>query len=208
MADKENRTEMVFILDKSGSMSPLADDTIGGFNSMIEKQKKIGGDAAVTTVLFDTEIKRLHNSVDIKSIGRMTREDYTAGGCTALLDAIGTTLTEVQARQTGAKHTIAVIITDGMENASREYNYSMVHDLIVKRKEEGWEFIFLGANIDAERVGESIGVGKAMSVNYHADSIGTRLNFEAIGDAIGSLRENGAVADGWRNKIDEDFSSR
>lgn len=213
MKDMAKLTEMVFIMDKSGSMAGLEDDTIGGFNSMIEKQKNIPGKVYVTTVLFDTAIKTIHNGVDIKDIHPMTREDYTAGGCTALLDAVGTTITSVRARQKTMNekpcHTIIVIITDGAENASREYSYMEVQKMIRNRKRNsGWEFIFLGANIDAARTACSIGINEDRAVDYLADQKGVALNFAAIGTALNSLREKGIITEEWRCEIDNDFRRR
>lgn len=206
-------TEMVFILDKSGSMEALESDTIGGFNSMIAKQKTKKGKAIVTTVLFDSSVFILHDAVDIEGIGKMTDNDYIAGGCTALLDAVGTTITNVGKRQKNMKrkpnHTVFVIITDGMENASREYTYSKIHSMIgSKRKNAGWEFIFLGANIDVKEMAENLGIRKSMSAEYHADSRGTAINFAVVGSAIECLRETGEIKEEWKNDIDHDFRKR
>ena len=213
MKEKARTMEMVFILDKSGSMSGLEDDTIGGFNSMIERQKGLCGDASVTTVLFDTEARRIHDGISIRDIKPLTRRDYEPGGCTALLDAVGMTVSAVYGRQECMEarplHTIVVIITDGAENSSKEYSYGSVQRMIQKmRKSFGWEFIFLGANIDAAETASSIGIPRKRAVNYHADRKGTRVNFEAVGSALCSLRENGEVADGWRDAVDSDFESR
>ena len=213
MKKASDLTEMVFVLDKSGSMEALESDTIGGFNSMIAKQKTKKGKAIVTTVLFDSSVFILHDAVDIEGIRKMTDNDYIAGGCTALLDAVGTTITNVGKRQKNMKrkpnHTVFVIITDGMENASREYTYSKIHSMIgSKRKNAGWEFIFLGANIDAIETAGSLGIHKDRAANYHADRKGTAVNFEAIGSALCTLRENGAIEKDWCDEIVKDFEGR
>ena len=207
------KTEMVFILDKSGSMAGLEDDTIGGFNSMIEKQRAIPGEAIVTTILFDSTISRLHDGVNIRNIEPMTSKDYTAGGCTALLDAVGTTISTVHTRQKKMEekpdHTVFVIITDGAENSSREYSYQEVQKMIRnRRKNSGWEFIFLGANIDAIETAGSLGIHKDRAANYHADKKGTAVNFEAVGSVLCTLRENGAIEKDWCDEIVKDFEGR
>lgn len=206
-------TEMVFVMDKSGSMSGLEDDTIGGFNSLISKQKEAKGDAVVTTVLFDSQIHLLHDGDDIKNIELMTEKDYLAGGCTALLDAVGTTISNVHMRQKKLKkkpdHTLFVIITDGMENASHEFSYSRVHEMISnRRKTSGWEFIFLGANIDAVKTADSIGIDESRAANYHADKKGTMVNFEAIEGALSNLRDNGMIKEDWKCSIEQDYKKR
>lgn len=210
MGNEARLTDMVFILDKSGSMSGLEKDTIGGFNSMIRKQRTLAGDALVTTVLFDTSIKRLYDGVSIGKVTDMTEEDYEAGGSTALLDAIGSTISAISRRQKRMEgrpdHTIFVIITDGEENSSREYSHQQIRKMIQrKRKDKDWEFIFLGANIDAEETADGLGMDSEMAVNYHADSRGTQLNFEAVGTALRSLRTTGGITGRWRKDIDMDF---
>lgn len=179
-----NRTELVFILDRSGSMSGLESDTIGGYNAMLEKQKKEAGEATVTTVLFDDQYELLHDRIDLKGIAPITDREYYVRGCTALLDAIGKTIQKIANVQ---KHTssenradkvLFVITTDGMENASREYTYDKIRALVERQKQEyGWEFLFLGANIDAISTARRFGIGADRAVNYHADSQGTRLNY-------------------------------
>ena len=207
------KTEMVFILDKSGSMAGLEDDTIGGFNSMLEKQRALPGEATVTTVLFDSVVSWLHDGRSIMSIDPMTRKDYIAGGCTALLDAVGTTIATVHRRQKNMKdkpdHTVFVIITDGAENSSHEFSYKEVQKMIRnRRKHSGWEFIFLGANIDAIEAASSLGIHRDRAANYHADRRGTAVNFEAVGEALSTLREEGDIGEGWRDEIGKDFEGR
>lgn len=212
---KKNFTEIVFILDRSGSMSGLESDTIGGFNAMIEKQKKADGEAVVSTVLFDNKSEVLHDRVDIKKIEPMTDRDYTVGGCTALIDAIGGAIHHISnvhkyAREEDIpEHTVFVITTDGMENASREYDSKEVKKLIKKKKEEkGWEFLFLGANIDAVETAKNFGIGADRAVNYNADKKGTRLTFKVIGDALCSVRECAPLTSNWKQEIEEDYASR
>ncbi len=212
---KKNFTEIVFILDKSGSMSGLESDTIGGFNAMIEKQKKAEGGAVVSTVLFDNKSEVLHDRVDIKIIEPMTDRDYAVGGCTALIDAIGGAIHHIgnvhkYAREEDIpEHTIFVITTDGMENASREYDAKEVKKMIEKKKEEkGWEFLFLGANIDAVETAKNIGISEECAVNYKADKRGTRLNFKVVGDAICSVRQSTPLQADWKQEIEEDYNNR
>lgn len=211
---KNNITEIVFILDRSGSMGGLEEDTIGGFNSMIKKQKKEDGKCYVTTVLFDSEVETIHDRVDLEKIGEMTDKDYFVRGSTALLDAIGKTVKHIgnihkYAREEDVPaHTIFVITTDGMENSSREYSSDKVKKMIEKKKEKGWEFIFLGANIDAVETARSFGIAKENAVNYHSDAKGTALNYECVGMAIQSVRRKGKMDCAWREAIDEDFEAR
>ena len=211
---KNNITEIVFILDRSGSMGGLEEDTIGGFNSMIKKQKKEDGKCYVTTVLFDSVVETIHDRVDLEKIGEMTDKDYFVRGSTALLDAIGKTVKHIgnihkYAREEDVPaHTIFVITTDGMENSSREYSSDKVKKMIEKKKEKGWEFIFLGANIDAVETARSFGIAKENAVNYHSDAKGTALNYECVGMAIQSVRRKGKMDCAWREAIDEDFEAR
>lgn len=211
-----NLTEMVFILDRSGSMEGLVSDTIGGFNSMIDKQKKEEGEAVVTTVLFDNQYEILHNHVNIKDVQPITEREYYARGTTALLDAVGKTIAQVEHRQnfsngdnTPAK-TMVVIITDGYENASQEYTYETVRKMITAQQEKhSWEFIFLGANIDAEEVGGSMGISADRSVNYVSDGDGTTENFAGISMAATALRSaEGTINNDWRKNIDKDYKNR
>ena len=208
-------TELVFILDRSGSMHGLEKDTLGGFNSMMEKQKKGEGNALVTTVLFDTEIDVLHDRLPLKSVRPMTEEDYVAGGCTALLDAVGSTIHRIGTVHKYARpedvpaHTLVVIITDGEENSSRFYDYEDVRHMVEREKSKyGWEFIFLGANIDAVEVADRFGISADRAANYHADSEGTQLNYEVVSEAICSLRASKSINTDWKDRIDNDYKGR
>ena len=207
-------TEIVFILDRSGSMSGLESDTIGGFNSMIEKQKNEPGECFVTTVLFDNAVETLHDRVKLSEIKKMTEKEYFVRGSTALLDAIGSTIKHISnihkyAREEDVPaHTIFVITTDGMENSSREYSSDKVKKMIGKKKEKGWEFIFLGANIDAVETARSFGIAKENAVNYHCDAKGTAINFACVGKAVSSMRAKGKMDESWREEIDADYASR
>ncbi|MCD7828108.1 MAG: hypothetical protein LUG85_06200 [Clostridiales bacterium] len=212
---RKNLTEVVFILDRSGSMSGLEADTIGGFNSMIEKQKNAEGEAFISTVLFDNFSEIIHDRVNVRNIKPMTREDYTVRGCTALLDAIGGSIHHIgnihkYARNEDVpEHTLFVISTDGMENASRFYNIATVRNMIERQKiKYGWEFLFLGANIDAVETARHFGIDKYHAVNYHNDSIGTRLNYEVVGEAVCALRRSEPLTADWKKPIDEDYRSR
>lgn len=211
----KNLTEIIFILDRSGSMHHLESDTIGGYNSFLEKQKSEEGEAVVTTVLFDDKYEVLHNRVDIKEVQPITNKEYFARGSTALLDAVGKTIKEAEHRQkftaeaeTPGK-TIVVIITDGMENASQEYNLDTVKKMVTAQQEKhGWEFIFLGANIDAVKTAGGFGIAADRAVNYHADAMGTAKNFMGVASAVSTMRHCGEVGTDWRKKIDEDFERR
>lgn len=212
---KKNLTELVFILDRSGSMSGLEGDTIGGFNAMITKQKKTKGEAYVSTVLFDDERVVIHDRVDIQNIEPMTEEQYYVRGCTALLDAIGEAIHHIgnvhkYAREEDRpEHTLFVITTDGMENASRIYTAEQVKQKIEhQRVKYGWEFIFLGANIDAVETAKHIGIDKKRAVSYHSDHIGTQLNYEVISEAVCYMRQSAAIPDNWADRIDEDYRKR
>ena len=210
---RKNLTEIVFILDRSGSMNGLERDTIGGFNSMIEQQKKAEGEALISTVLFDNVSEVLHDRVDVKKIRPMTDRDYTVRGCTALLDAIGGAIHHIGNVHKYARpedvpeHTMFVITTDGMENASRRYNSEKVKQMIERQKAKyGWEFLFLGANIDAGREAEKIGIARNRSVTYENDSKGVELNFKAVGKAISKAVESDAMMDfmddHWADEIE------
>ena len=212
---KKNLTELVFILDRSGSMHGLEKDTIGGFNSLIEKQKKVEGDALISTVLFANESKVIHDRVDVKDINLMTENDYVTGGCTALLDAIGNAIHHISnihkyaRKEDVPEHTLFVITTDGMENASRTYTYPKVKQLIENQKEKyGWEFMFLAANIDAVNVASYMGIDESRAVNFNCDSEGTELNYEVLNEAIGVLRKCSYVSADWKRRIDKDFKKR
>lgn len=212
---RKNLTEIVFILDRSGSMSGLEADTIGGFNSMIEKQKNAEGEALISTVLFDNTSEVIHDRVSVQSIKPMTRDDYTVRGCTALLDTIGGAIHHIgnvhkYARNEDVpEHTLFVITTDGMENASRRYDSEKVKKMIERQKEKyGWEFLFLGANIDAVETARHFGISEDRAVNYHSDSEGTLLNYEVLSEAICSVRCSAPLDANWKKRIDEDYESR
>ena len=213
---KQNLTELVFLLDRSGSMQGLEGDTIGGFNSMLEKQKKEPGDVRVTTVLFDDKYELLHDRLDIHSMAPITEHEYYVRGCTALLDAIGRTIQKIAnvQKHTAPEHradkVLFVITTDGMENASRKYSYKQIHDMIEREKAEfGWEFLFLGANIDAIAVANRFGIDADRAVNYHADSLGTQLNYEVLSEAITQVRACAApLGADWKSRIETDFRNR
>ena len=212
---RKNMTEIVFILDRSGSMSGLEADTIGGFNSMIEKQKKTEGEALISTVLFDSTSEVLYDRVNIRTIRPMTDNDYTVRGCTALLDAIGGAIHHIGIVHQYARpedvpeHTLFVITTDGMENASRFYTSDRVKQMIERQKQKyGWEFLFLGANIDAVETARHFGIGADRAVNYHSDSAGTRLNYEVLNEAICAVRSSAPLDAGWKKRIDEDYEKR
>ena len=212
---KKNLSEIVFILDRSGSMCGLEADTIGGFNSMIEKQKKADGEAIISTVLFDNVSEVIHDRADIRSIQPMTEDDYTVRGCTALLDAIGGAVHHIGNVHKYARaedvpeHTLFVITTDGMENASRRYDSETVKKMIERQKEKyGWEFLFLGANIDAVETARSVGISKDRAVNYRSDREGTALNYEVISEAISAVRCSAPLKADWKKRIDEDYEKR
>ena len=212
---KKNLTEIVFILDRSGSMAGLEDDTIGGFNAMIEKQKREDGEALVSTVLFDNDCEVIHDRVDIQRIEPMTRNEYYVRGCTALLDAVGGAIHHIgnvhkYAREEDRpEKTLFVITTDGMENASRKYTYDRLKTMIERQKEKyGWEFLFLGANIDAAKEAARFGIGADRAANYHADSIGTAVIYEAVSEAVCNIRACQPMTNNWRRKVDEDYKKR
>lgn len=212
---RKNLTEIVFILDRSGSMRGLEADTIGGFNSMIEKQQKAEGDALISTVLFDNTSEVIHDRVDVKCIKPMTDEDYTVRGCTALLDAIGGAIHHVGNVHKYARaedvpeHTLFVITTDGMENASRRYDSDKVKKMIERQKEKyGWEFLFLGANIDAAAEAKRFGISEDRAVTYKCDAAGTALNYDVISEAVCHVRASRPLSAGWKSRIDEDVKKR
>lgn len=209
-------TELVFILDRSGSMSGLEKDTIGGFNSMLEKQRKEPGDAVVSTVLFDNETEVIHDRVVIADVPNLTDKEYFVRGCTALLDAVGGAIQHIgnvhkyARKEDVPEKTLFIITTDGMENASHHYTYDKVRSMIERQKERyGWEFLFLGANIDAAAEAKRFGIDESMAANYHCDEVGTVLNYEVISEAITSVRTSAApLSADWKKKIDADYKKR
>ena len=213
---KKNLTEIVFILDRSGSMAGLESDTIGGFNSMIAKQKTEPGEAFVSTVLFDNEATVIHDRVDIQKTQPMTQRDYYVRGCTALLDAVGGAIHHIgnvhkYAREEDRpEKTLFVITTDGKENASHRYSYAKVKDMIQRQKKKyGWEFLFLGANIDAAREAARFGISADRAANYHADRKGTGVIYETMNDAICQVRQcRTPLSSNWKHKVDEDYRKR
>ncbi len=212
---KKNFTELVFILDKSGSMQGLEADTIGGFNSMIEKQKREKGTAVVSTVLFSDESRVIHDRVSLDEIKPLTEKDYCVGGCTALIDAIGGAIHHIgnihkYARSEDVpEHTMFVITTDGMENASRRYSSDKVKQMIERQKEKyGWEFLFLGANIDAVETAKRFGISSDRAVKYVSDKEGTALNYEILNEAISVVRANATLGADWKKTIEEDQKRR
>ena len=212
---KKNLTELVFILDRSGSMAGLEKDTIGGFNAMIEKQKQEAGEACISTVLFDNTSEVIHDRIALDRVPRLTEREYYVRGCTALLDAVGGAIHHIgnvhkYAREEDRpEKTLFVITTDGMENASRSYTYDRVRAMIQRQKEKyGWEFLFLGANIDAAREAARFGITEDRAANYHADSKGTGVIYEAVNETVRNFRASRPVAADWKKNIDEDFRKR
>ncbi len=213
--NKNNTTELVFILDRSGSMAGLEADTIGGFNSMIEKQKKQDGKCYVSTVLFDDRIEVVHDRVELHSVNKMTADDYFVRGCTALIDAIGSSIRHIANIHKYARpedvpqNTMFVITTDGMENASHLYSSDEVKRMIKKEKEKyGWEFIFIGANIDAVETAKQFGIGSDRAVNYHADSKGTEVLYNTVSQVVSNARMCAPMQANWSENINRDFKSR
>lgn len=212
---KKNMAELVFILDRSGSMSGLESDTIGGYNSMLKQQQALEGEAVVTTVLFDDEYELLHDRIPLQAVAPMTGKQYVVRGSTALLDAIGQTIDKIG---NAHKHTaeeyrpdkvMFVITTDGMENASREYSYEKVCGMVEHRKEaHRWEFIFLGANMDAVKAAGRFGIAADRAATYHADGEGTQLNYKVMSDAIVDFRESRPLVADWKREIERDYGLR
>ena len=212
---KNGMTELVFILDRSGSMTGLEADTIGGFNSMIEKQRKEDGECFVSTVLFDNHSEVLHDRVPLNKIRPMTDDDYTVCGCTALIDAIGGAIHHIGNIHKYARpedvpaHTMFIITTDGYENASHKYTSDRVKEMIKCQKEKyGWEFLFIGANIDAVETAARYGIDKNRAVNYNADSEGTKVLYEAVSKTICNVRTNAPLCDTWSKDINDDYQRR
>ena len=211
-----NITELVFILDRSGSMAGLEADTIGGFNSMIERQKKESGRAYVTTVLFDSHWQILHDRLPLEKLRPMTERDYCVQGCTALLDAVGSTVRHIAhihrySREADRpQRTVVVITTDGMENASRQYSYDQVKQLVEKEKTKyGWEFIFLGANIDAAETAGRFGIERDHAADFISDAQGTAVNYDTLSKTISTLRSCSApLSADWKRDIEKDVKNR
>ena len=212
---KNGITELVFILDRSGSMSGLEHDTIGGFNSMIRKQKKQDGKCYVSTVLFDDESEVLHDRVKLSAIKPMTHKEYTVRGCTALIDAIGGAIHHIGnvhkyiRNEDVPEHTIFIITTDGMENASHKYSSDKVKKMIERQKEKyGWEFLFIGANIDAVETAAKYGISEDRAVNYNADGIGTHILYNSVSSVIRTVRDSKRIDKSWRKDLNEDYIRR
>ncbi len=212
---KNNITELVFILDRSGSMGGLESDTIGGFNSLIEKQRKQDGECYVSTVLFDNVSDVIHDRVKLSDIKPMTDKEYYVRGCTALIDAIGGAIHHIGNIHKYARpedvpeHTMFVITTDGLENASRKYSSDEVKKMVERQKEEyGWEFLFIGANIDSVETAKHFGIDADRAVNYHADKQGTAVLYEAVAETVGCMRARKPIKANWSDKINEDFKQR
>ena len=212
---KKNLTELVFILDRSGSMAGLEADTIGGFNAMIEKQRGEPGEAVISTVLFDNETEVIHDRIHLDRVPRLTEKEYYVRGCTALLDAVGGAIHHIgnvhkYAREEDRpEKTLFVITTDGMENASRRYTYDKVKSMIERQRETyGWEFLFLGANIDAAQEAARFGIRADCAADYHADSIGTEAVYESVCEAVCQVRRSAPLKASWKQKIDADFKGR
>ncbi len=212
---KKNLTELVFILDRSGSMAGLEADSIGGFNAMIEKQKGEPGEALISTVLFDNEAQVIHDRIPLDRIPPLTRKEYYVRGCTALLDAVGGAIHHIgnvhkYAREEDVpEKTLFVITTDGMENASHHYTYEKVQAMVKRQQEKyGWEFLFLGANIDAAREAARFGIRADCAADYHADHIGTEAVYESVCEAVCQVRSSAPLGAGWKRKINEDFHGR
>ena len=206
---KNNVTELVFIIDKSGSMQGLEKDTIGGFNAMIEKQKKEEGEAYVTTVFFNTHFDVVHDRVELSKVEPLTEQQYRVGGCTALLDAIGWSIGHISSIHRYARpkdvpaKTIFLITTDGMENASQRYLSHQIKMMIKAKEECGWEFIFVAANIDAVETAESIGIRSERAASYKQNAEGTDRLYCAMSEAVASYRRNDTINNDWRSLLDE-----
>ncbi|MBR3296143.1 MAG: VWA domain-containing protein [Clostridia bacterium] len=207
-------TELVFILDRSGSMGGLESDTIGGFNSMIEKQKKEPGKVYVSTVLFDNRSEVLHDRIKLEDVPLMTEKDYYVRGSTALVDAIGGAIHHIAnihkyAREEDVpQKTMFIITTDGMENASRHYSSNQIKGMIERQKEAGWEFLFIGANIDAVETAGRYGIRRDRVANYKADSRGTEILYQSISEVVGNIRCDMALSEDWNKRLEDDLADR
>ncbi|MDN0069144.1 vWA domain-containing protein [Collinsella ihumii] len=216
--DKQGlRTEIVFILDASGSMSGLESDTVGGFNGMIERNCEEPGEAVVSTIIFNDKSYVLHDRIDIREVPRLTRRQYRCSGCTALLDAVGGAIKHVDVVQGvlpdgyKADKVLFVITTDGMENASRRFSYAQIKNMIERRRKQGWEFLFIGANIDAGAEAEQLGIERDRAADYLADEQGTEVLYAAMASAVASVRSaptGGVLGNTWREGLDEDIRTR
>lgn len=215
----KNLTEVVFILDRSGSMAGLESDTIGGFNSMLKKQREVEGEVLISTVLFDHESIVLHDRVPLADVKDLTAEDYEVRGCTALLDAVGDAIKHIKNVHKYAREedrpskTLFIITTDGEENSSVKFSHEDIKKLIETQKKNNWEFIFLGANIDAVHVASSMGINANRAVNYHSDKKGTHEAFDAFANfmacaAAAPTDDFMHIDDSWRKSIDKDFKAR
>ena len=211
---KKELTELVFILDRSGSMAGLETDTIGGFNAMLAKQRKEPGEAFVSTVLFDNETEVIHDRAPLDQVEDLTQEQYYVRGCTALLDAVGGAIRHIgnvhryARKEDVPEKTLFIITTDGMENASHRYTYPQVRKMIQEKQQHGWEFLFLGANIDAAAEASRFGIGQDRAANYCCDAKGTALNYTVISEAISQFRASMPLAADWKEEIDKDYEKR
>lgn len=212
---KKNVTELVFVVDRSGSMSGLESDTIGGFNATLNAHKEAEGEAVVSTVLFDHETKVLHDRIPIENVSPMTEKDYRVRGCTALLDAVGGAIRHISnihkylPEEYKPEHTIFVITTDGLENASTGYTYKQVKHLITEKEEAGWDFLFLGANIDAAAEASKIGIPVARAATFIADKLGSKTMFGAVCAETISMRAGCSQRDeSWKDSIEQDTAAR
>ena len=205
-----NKTELIFILDRSGSMGGLESDTIGGFNATISDQKKIDGETRVTTILFDNFFEVLHDRINLQDIAPLTEQDYFVRGSTALYDAVALGIRKIanvqkQTRKEGrADKVIMVITTDGYENASRDTNAAMLHKMIDDCKKDGWEFLFLGADIDAQAAAGSIGIESNRAANFVKDSQGVQVQYDSLNVAISAMRSGAPLPKDWKEKLDQD----
>lgn len=212
---KHNKCELVFILDRSGSMSGLESDTIGGYNSMLKKQQEVKGDVTVTTILFDDKYEILHDRLPLENIKPITESEYYVRGTTALLDAMGKTINRIKNVKKHLKKSakvdkvLFVIITDGLENASKEYSNYIIKNMVTNAKDNhNWEFIFLGANIDAISTAQNYGISPKNAANYRADATGTEITYAAVANAVSQIRSKRKISPEWKDTIEEDFQSR